>query len=73
MHFYNEPQWAVVGDTFPVGCEWGPSIVYRDTSFNDNPDGKHPIYRYASHLRNKRNKLQQDWAGGNWVAKSREG
>ena len=20
MAFYEEPQWAVVGDTFPVGC-----------------------------------------------------
>lgn len=44
MALYDEPQWAVLGDTFVVGCEWGPSIVYRDTSFHDNPDGKHPIY-----------------------------
>ncbi|KAI4455093.1 myoinositol oxygenase [Holotrichia oblita] len=44
MAFYDEPQWAVVGDTFAVGCEWGPSIVYRDTSFEDNPDGKNPKY-----------------------------
>lgn len=21
MAFFGEPQWAVVGDTFPVGCE----------------------------------------------------
>ena len=47
MALYDEPQWAVLGDTFAVGCEWGPSIVYRDTSFHDNPDGKHPIYRYT--------------------------
>lgn len=45
MAFYDEPQWAVVGDTFVVGCEWGPSIVYRDTSFVDNPDGKNPKYK----------------------------
>ncbi|KAJ8882328.1 hypothetical protein PR048_014130, partial [Dryococelus australis] len=44
MFFYDEPQWAVLGDTFPVGCEWGPSVVYRDTSFHDNPDGKDPRY-----------------------------
>lgn len=44
MAFYEEPQWGVVGDTFPVGCEWSPSIVYRDTSFNENPDGKDPRY-----------------------------
>lgn len=38
MAFYGEPQWAVVGDTFPVGCAYQDSIVYRDTSFEDNPD-----------------------------------
>ncbi|XP_015603478.1 inositol oxygenase isoform X2 [Cephus cinctus] len=44
MAFYGEPQWAVVGDTFPVGCAWGDSIVYRETSFDDNPDGKDNRY-----------------------------
>uniref|UniRef100_A0A182P8Z2 Inositol oxygenase n=1 Tax=Anopheles epiroticus TaxID=199890 RepID=A0A182P8Z2_9DIPT len=44
MAFYGEPQWAVVGDTFPVGCEWGPSIVYREDSFVDNPDGANLKY-----------------------------
>lgn len=39
MAFYGEPQWAVVGDTFPVGCEWGKNIVYREASFEGNPDG----------------------------------
>lgn len=45
MAFYNEPQWAVVGDTFPVGCAWGDSIVYRESSFMDNPDGDNPKYK----------------------------
>lgn len=45
MAFYGEPQWAVVGDTFPVGCEWGPSIVYREDSFVDNSDGANPKYK----------------------------
>uniref|UniRef100_T1GY40 Inositol oxygenase n=1 Tax=Megaselia scalaris TaxID=36166 RepID=T1GY40_MEGSC len=44
MAFYDEPQWAVVGDTFPVGCEWGQSIVYRQDSFEGNPDGENPLY-----------------------------
>lgn len=39
MAFYGEPQWAVVGDTFVVGCKWAENIVYRKTSFFDNPDG----------------------------------
>ncbi|MEX2304108.1 MAG: inositol oxygenase family protein [Bryobacterales bacterium] len=35
--FYNEPQWAVVGDTFPVGCDWSEKIVFSDF-FKNNPD-----------------------------------
>ncbi|MBL8216628.1 MAG: inositol oxygenase [Bryobacterales bacterium] len=38
---YGEPQWAVVGDTFPVGCAWSDKIVYREY-FRDNPDGQKP-------------------------------
>ena len=28
---FGEPSWAVVGDTFAVGCEFPKSIVYYDT------------------------------------------
>jgi len=34
---FGEPQWAVVGDTFPVGCAYSPSVVYPDL-FAANPD-----------------------------------
>src|SRR5271154_4929925 len=34
---YGEPQWAVVGDTFPVGCAWSPDIVFHQY-FANNPD-----------------------------------
>ena len=34
---FGEPQWAVVGDTFPVGCAWSPKIVYPQF-FGENPD-----------------------------------
>jgi len=44
MAFYDEPQWAVVGDTFPVGCAFAPSIVYREQSFEGNPDLNDPRY-----------------------------
>ena len=31
MAFFGEPQWAVVGDTFPVGCK--PQVSFsRDSS-----------------------------------------
>ncbi len=38
---YDEPQWAIVGDTFPVGCAWSDKIVYAEF-FADNPDAKNP-------------------------------
>lgn len=44
MAFFDEPQWAVVGDTFPVGCEWSKNIVYRTTTFHDNVDRLNPMY-----------------------------
>jgi inositol oxygenase len=34
---YGEPQWAVVGDTFPVGCAWSDAIVFPEY-FAKNPD-----------------------------------
>ncbi|MCL4127805.1 UNVERIFIED_CONTAM: hypothetical protein GTU68_066446 [Idotea baltica] len=34
---FGEPQWAVVGDTFPVGCKFSETIVYPDF-FKENPD-----------------------------------
>ncbi|CAG13050.1 unnamed protein product [Tetraodon nigroviridis] len=44
MALWDEPQWAVVGDTFPVGCQFQNSIVYRNNSFQDNPDDRNPDY-----------------------------
>ena len=41
---FGEPQWAVVGDTFPVGCRWSPTIVYSDF-FRDNADAQVPQYQ----------------------------
>jgi inositol oxygenase len=34
---YGEPQWGVVGDTFPVGCKWSDQIVFPEY-FKSNPD-----------------------------------
>jgi inositol oxygenase len=41
---YGEPQWAVVGDTFPVGCAFSDKIVFPEF-FRDNPDSKVPEYQ----------------------------
>lgn len=40
---FGEPQWAVVGDTFPVGCAFSEKCVYPEF-FEDNPDRRHPVY-----------------------------
>ena len=34
---FGEPQWAVVGDTFPVGCAYSDKVVYPEY-FKQNPD-----------------------------------
>ncbi|KAI5651212.1 hypothetical protein M9H77_37217 [Catharanthus roseus] len=41
--FGELPQWAVVGDTFPVGCAFDESIVHHKF-FKENPDYINPIY-----------------------------
>ncbi|KAK6120448.1 hypothetical protein DH2020_045809 [Rehmannia glutinosa] len=41
--FGELPQWAVVGDTFPLGCAFDQSIVHHKY-FKDNPDIHNPAY-----------------------------
>lgn len=55
---YGEPQWAVVGDTFPVGCRFSERIVYPEF-FAANPDTEDSrfntqlgVYREHCGLRN---------------------
>lgn len=43
---FGEPQWAVVGDTFPVGCAFSDRIVYPEL-FAANPDAADPRYATA--------------------------
>ncbi|HEX8040239.1 MAG TPA: inositol oxygenase family protein [Chryseosolibacter sp.] len=40
---FGEPQWAVVGDTFPVGCRFSEKIVYPEF-FEANPDSADKRY-----------------------------
>ena len=42
---FGEPQWAVVGDTFPVGCRYSERIVFPEF-FADNPDAH--VARYQT-------------------------
>lgn len=41
---WDEPQWAVVGDTFPTGCRYSPKIVFAEF-FEDNPDSSDPRFQ----------------------------
>jgi len=43
---FGEPQWCVVGDTFPVGCAFSDKIVFPEF-FADNPDSGNPRYQTA--------------------------
>src|SRR4026209_205771 len=43
---FGEPQWAVVGDTFPVGCRFSDKIVFPER-FQSNPDAQVPRYQTA--------------------------
>jgi len=40
---FDLSQWAIVGDTFPVGCQFSPDNVFYDF-FQKNSDWEHPVY-----------------------------
>ena len=39
---HGVPQWAVVGDTFPVGCAFSDAIIFPEL-FENNPDRTDPV------------------------------
>lgn len=43
MALWGEPQWCVVGDTFPVGCQFSDKIVFP-YQFENNPDNFNEEY-----------------------------
>ncbi|MDX2043249.1 MAG: inositol oxygenase family protein [Acidobacteriota bacterium] len=47
LYLFDEPQWAVVGDTFPVGCAYSDKIVYHEL-FAANPDFHNATYQTAN-------------------------
>ena len=44
---WGEPQWAVVGDTFPVGCAYSDKVVFPEF-FVHNPDYQVPKYQTST-------------------------
>jgi inositol oxygenase len=66
---FGEPQWAVVGDTFPVGCAFSDKIVYPEL-FDKNPDfkderynTKYGVYAHGCGLRN----VHMSWGHDEYV------
>jgi inositol oxygenase len=66
---FGEPQWAVVGDTFPVGCAHSNKIVYPEF-FSNNPDSfnkdfntKYGVYAPHCGLRN----VHMSWGHDEYV------
>jgi inositol oxygenase len=41
---YGEPQWGVVGDTFPTGCAYDPAVVFPEY-FEANEDYYNPLFQ----------------------------
>ena len=44
---FGEPQWAVVGDTFAVGCEFSDKVIFPEF-FESNPDSRDERYQTAA-------------------------
>src|SRR6201996_8208875 len=66
---WGEPQWAVVGDTFPTGCAYSDKIVYPEY-FVNNPDHNHPVYstKYGVYEPNcGLDKVQLSWGHDEYV------
>jgi inositol oxygenase len=66
---FDEPQWAVVGDTFPVGCAYSDKIVFPEF-FTENPDyyngkynTKYGVYSPNCGLKN----IQLSWGHDEYV------
>ena len=66
----DEPQWATVGDTFPVGCRHSEHNVFP-ASFANNPDSCHPVYSTELGVYQKgcglRN-VKMSWGHDNYLA-----
>lgn len=66
---FGEPQWAVVGDTFPVGCGYSNKVVFPEF-FANNPDysdsrfnSQMGIYKPGCGLRN----VDMSWGHDEYV------
>jgi inositol oxygenase len=66
---WGEPQWAVVGDTFPVGCAYSEKIVFPEF-FAANPDSKIPEYQSRLGIYEKNaglDKVDMSWGHDEYI------
>ncbi len=66
---FGEPQWAVVGDTFPVGCKHSDKIVYPEF-FDANPDFTNDRYntKYGIYTPNcGLDKVKMSWGHDEYI------
>lgn len=47
QNFGSEPQWAICGESFPVGCRFHPAIIHSQF-FQANPDRRRRAYMTAT-------------------------
>ncbi|KAL8217370.1 hypothetical protein R6Q57_020743 [Mikania cordata] len=67
--FGELPQWAVVGDTFPVGCAFDQSIVHHKY-FLQNPDHNNPAYNTKCGIYSENcglNKVMMSWGHDDYM------
>jgi inositol oxygenase len=66
---WGEPQWAVVGDTFPVGCAYSEKIVFSEF-FAANPDSRLPKYQDPLGVYSERcglDKVDMSWGHDEYI------
>jgi inositol oxygenase len=71
---YGEPQWGVVGDTFPTGCAYSDQVVFPEY-FAANPDLKIPEYqtKYGIYEPNcGLNQVHMSWGHDAYISKVAE-
>ena len=72
---FGEPQWAVVGDTFPVGCAYSDKIVYPEF-FSENADYSDPRYNTTLGVYEKNcglRKVDMSWGHDEYIYQMMKG
>lgn len=72
---FGEPQWAVVGDTFPLGCAFSECVVFAEF-FSLNPDAREARYQSPTGIYDAGcglEAVQMSWGHDEYLARVLEG